>query len=75
VLSKQIEKTINPEIFKLPESYKNLSVGGGEVIVINKSSQKGVFFFTFRGVPDGKIGFLKIIGNDNVNDFTKRLFG
>ena len=74
VLSKQTEQTIYPETFKLPENYKNLSVGGGEVIVINKSTQKGVFFYTFRGVPDGRIGFLKIIGNDNVTDFAKQLF-
>jgi hypothetical protein len=74
VLSKQTEQTIYPETFRLPENYKNLSVGGGEAIVINKNTQKGVFFYTFRGVPDGRIGFLKIIGNDNVNDFTKELF-
>lgn len=74
VLSKQIEQTIYPETFKLPKNYKKLSVGGGEVIVIKKNTQKGVFFYTFRGVPDGRIGFLKIIGNDNVNDFTKELF-
>jgi len=74
VLSKQIEQTVYPETFKLPKNYKKLSVGGGEVIVIKKNTQKGVFFYTFRGVPDGRIGFLKIIGNDNVNDFTKELF-
>jgi len=74
VLSKQIEQTVYPETFKLPKNYKKLSVGGGEVIIIKKNTQKGVFFYTFRGVPDGRIGFLKIIGNDNVNDFTKELF-
>jgi hypothetical protein len=74
VLSKQIEQSVYPETFKLPKNYKKLSVGGGEVIVIKKNTQKGVFFYTFRGVPDGRIGFLKIIGNDNVNDFTKELF-
>ena len=74
VLSKQAEQTIYPETFELPKNYKNLSVGGGEVIVINKKTQKGVFFYTFRGVPDGRIGFLKIIGNDNVTDFAKQLF-
>lgn len=74
VLSEQIERTRFPETFTLPEEYKNLSVGGGEVIVINKNTQKGVFFYTFRGVPDGRIGFLKIIGNENINDFSKLLF-
>lgn len=74
VLSKQIEQTIHPEIFRLPKNYKNLSVGGGEVIVINKSNQKGVFFYTFRGVPDGQIGFLKIEGTYDVNNFAKLMF-
>ena len=74
VLSKQTEQTIYPETFELAKNYKNLSVGGGEVIVINKKTQKGVFFYTFRGVPDGRIGFLKIVGDENVNDFTKQLF-
>ncbi len=74
VLSKETEQTIYPKIFKLPENYENLSVGGGEVIVINKGDKKGVFFYKFRGVPDGQIGFLKIIGNDCINNLTKELF-
>ncbi len=74
VLSKQIEKTTYPEIYKLPKSYKHLSAGGGEVIVINNNAKKGVFFYTFRGTPDGRIGFLKIKEDNNINDYTKELF-
>lgn len=73
-LSQQNEQTTYPEIVKLPKNFKYLSVGGGEVIVINKDTKKGVFFYTFRGVPDGQIGFLRIKGNDNINDFKNELF-
>lgn len=74
VLSKQTEQTTYPEIVKLPENYQYLSVGGGEVLVINKDNKKGVFFYSFRGTPEGQIGFLRIKGNDNINDFNKELF-
>lgn len=73
-LSQQNEQTSYPVIVKLPKNYTYLSVGGGEVMVINKDNKKGVFFYTFRGVPDGQIGFLRIKGKVNLNDFKKELF-
>lgn len=73
-LSQQSEQTTYPVILKLPKNYKYLSVGGGEVMVINKDNKKGVFFYNFRGTPDGQIGFLRIKGNENINDFKKELF-
>jgi hypothetical protein len=52
--------------FVLPFKYKYLSAGGGEVIVVSKAKSKGVFFYTFRGCPDGMSGFLKTKGNSKI---------
>ena len=73
MFSKQIEQTTYPEIFKFSKNYKHLSVGGVEVIVIN-NTQQGVFFYIFRGTPDGRIGFLKIKENYSIDNYTKKLF-
>ena len=61
-------------LYELPDKFKSLSVGGGEVLVINKPSAKAVFFFTFRGAPTGKQGFLKIMAGGKPNDFVDDLF-
>ena len=61
-------------LYKLPDKFKSLSAGGGDALVINQPSGKAVFFYTFRGTPNGKQGFLKIIKGENANDFVKDLF-
>jgi hypothetical protein len=57
----------------LPEKFQFLSVGGGEVIMINNSISKGVFFYTFRGTPDGMSGFLNIKGDGKIDQFKSDL--
>jgi len=44
----------NESLILLPEEYRSLSKGGGEVIVEDGS----VFFFTFRGILDNFSGFV-----------------
>lgn len=74
VLSKETEYLKYSEIRGLPEWYGFLSAGGGEVLVINQRNTKGVFFYTFRGTPDGKAGFLKI-KQGKIDDFRKHFLG
>jgi hypothetical protein len=59
VMKEETEETGRPEIFELPAQYKYLSLDG-VVFVIHKDKKKGVFFFTYRGAPDGVSGFLKL---------------
>ena len=47
-------------IYALPEKFSSLSVGGGDVYVVNNKEEKAILFYTFRGAPDGMKGFLKI---------------
>lgn len=44
----------NKSLILLPEEYRNLSKGGGEIIV----EDGRVFFFTFRGILDNFSGFV-----------------
>lgn len=73
VLSENAKITEYPTVYKLDPAYQFLSVTG-DVIVINKQSTKGVLFYTFRGVPDGMRGFLKIKSNAKVDDFKDELY-
>ena len=59
-LTKEMGRDGIPKLYKLPKEYRSLSVGGGEVLVLGKGASKGVLFYTFRGTPEGKSGFLKI---------------
>ncbi len=73
VLSKSANNTEYPTVEKLPARFQSLSVGGGEVVVVNRLTSRGVLFFTFRGAPNGMRGFLKIKGNGSINDFKSDL--
>jgi len=73
VLSKYSKQTEYPTFAKLPSAFQSLSAGGGEVMVVNKLTSKGVLFFTFRGVPDGMRGFLKIKGDAAIDDLKEDL--
>ena len=53
----------------LPSKYQFLSVGGGEAVVFKTGSNTAVFFYTFRGAPDGFDGFVKISKDGNIKDF------
>lgn len=59
--------------YKLPDKYEFLSAGGGEALVENSSKCKGVLFFTFRGIPDGMKGFVKILDGKSINTFTESI--
>jgi hypothetical protein len=68
----EMEETGHPKIFELPAQYKYLSLDG-VVYVIHRQHQRGIFFFTFRGAPDGVSGFLKIERGADLKEFTKAI--
>lgn len=45
------------DLLLLPDKFRRLSKGGGEVLVRNDQSSTGIFFFTFRGILDNFSGF------------------
>ncbi|WP_027409134.1 hypothetical protein [Anoxybacteroides tepidamans] len=45
-------------LIRLPKQYKQLSKGGGEIVIERKNGKCMVLFFTFRGVLDGFSGFV-----------------
>ena len=55
----------NTQLVVLPKQYNNLS--DGKVLVINSQNKKAVLFYTFRGIPDGFGGFLKIDKQQNID--------
>ncbi|MVN89639.1 hypothetical protein [Mucilaginibacter aquatilis] len=61
-------------LYKLPGKYSSLSVGGGEVDVLDKSLNQAVLFFTFRGMPEGRSGFVHI-RKGNASFCIKEMFG
>lgn len=48
----------NSSLIHLPDQYKHLSKGGGDVVIENQNERYSVLFFTFRGVLDGFSGFV-----------------
>jgi hypothetical protein len=72
ILFKKYEQ--NKFMYYLPEDYQYLSAGRGQVMAINDYSVRAVFFYTFRGVPDGMKGFVKIKDYGTIQDF-KENFG
>lgn len=42
----------------LPEEYKSLSIGGGEVIVEGPKDSQTILFFSFRGILDNYSGYV-----------------
>lgn len=59
-----------PDLIKLPLKYRNLSEGGGEIIIENDQGLS-VLFYTFRGVVDNFAGF---VYKENNMDITKEDF-
>jgi hypothetical protein len=61
----------NDSLINLPAKYKNLSKGGGNIVVEYENKNPNVFFFTFRGVIDNFSGFAYMSdGNEpERNDF------
>lgn len=48
----------NNSLINLPAKYRNLSKGGGDIIVEYENKNPNVFFFTFRGILDDFSGFV-----------------
>lgn len=55
----------NAQLVVLPKQYEYLS--DGKVLVINSQNKRAVLFYTFRGIPDGFGGFLKIDKQQNID--------
>lgn len=64
----------NQRLIRLPSQYKNLSVGGGEIIVTKINDSNIVFFYTLRGTPDGKAGFVHIPDKISLADLEGEIF-
>jgi len=62
------------DLMQLPAEFSQLSVGGGQVIVIDVNDQKVVFFYTFRGTPDGREGFVYLPDKIKLNGFGGKLY-
>lgn len=54
----------NDSLINLPAKYKNLSKGGGDIVVEYENENLNVLFFTFRGVMDNFSGFM-YMSDDN----------
>lgn len=50
----------NESLIRLPDSYRNLSSGGGEVVMEETDAGLTILFFTFRGVMDNFSGFVYV---------------
>ncbi|WP_019639269.1 hypothetical protein [Paenibacillus fonticola] len=48
----------NPTLIRLPDDYKELSKGGGEIVVLGDGTDTQILFFTYRGVTDQFAGFV-----------------
>lgn len=48
----------NDRLIELPEEFKHLSKGGGEIVVEKKKGNDFILFYTFRGVLDNFSGFI-----------------
>jgi|GEM_PF-806373 len=60
IVTMLLDGTLNTSdrVVSLPEQYKKLSKGGGEIIVIEDDKEMQVLFFTYRGVTDNYSGFI-----------------
>ncbi len=57
--------TLKPDessLIQLPDKYRYLSSGGGEIVVEKSGGSLSILFFTFRGVLDGFSGFIYSAG-------------
>ncbi|PZD96978.1 hypothetical protein DNH61_04850 [Paenibacillus sambharensis] len=48
----------NSALIQLPDNYKKLSKGGGEIVIEGNGSDVQVLFYTYRGVIDNYAGFI-----------------
>lgn len=48
----------NPTLIHLPNEYKNLSNGGGDIVIEKHGENYAVLFFTFRGILDNFSGIV-----------------
>lgn len=60
VISGELKPNVshNASLIDLPFQYKNLSKGGGQIVVEHDKGNTIVFFFTFRGILDHFSGFM-----------------
>jgi hypothetical protein len=68
IMDEKLEELGHPQIVELPAEYKHLSLDG-VVFVIHKQNTKGIFFFTFRGAPEGMSGYLKVQEHANLQEY------
>lgn len=68
ITASTIKDTERPQIYQLPAEYHYLSLDG-ITLIIKKPTSNGIFFYTFRGAPEGLAGFLKITGDGTVEDY------
>ena len=54
----KITKSKDQFVTLLPKKYRNLSKGGGEIVITGSDVHKEVLFYTFRGVIDNFSGFI-----------------
>ncbi len=64
----------NQRLIRLPSQYENLSVGGGEIIVDKINDLNVVFFYTFRGTPDGRAGFIHLPKKTSLADLKRKIY-
>lgn len=64
----------NNSLVNLPREYRHLSVGGGQIIVMNIDDQKVIFFYTFRGIPDGRSGIVYVPENVNFEELHGEIY-
>ncbi len=53
----------NQNLIQLPDEYKHLSKGGGDIMIEREGDTLKIFFFTFRGILDNFSGFAYIADN------------
>lgn len=54
-------------LIQLPEEYKHLSKGGGEIFIEKDGDTLKIFFYTFRGILDNFSGFAYISDNSELS--------
>jgi hypothetical protein len=74
----KLDSTLNT--YQLPDKYRHLSAGGGEVYILKNSECKVVLFYTLKGDFEVKNGYAKVLNDKSslecfINEFgtTKNL--
>lgn len=63
----------NSSLIRLPEKYRDLSKGGGEIVVEHQGDTTMILFFTYRGILDNYSGF--VYRSDNTEPPENAFFG